>query len=409
MPRIADTDRQRRIERVWLWVKRHPDGITEQEVADYTEFERRTVNNYLNELRDVGKIDKEGTLWFPLDYEETRIRSLSLSPEEAYALYLGSRLLVKQHDKRNEPAETALLKLAEVLTADARVGHEIAQAAAELAKRPTRPGYQSVFTTLVRGYIYRKRVAIRYRPLGGRSFEALFDAYLMEPSAVGYATYAIGRSSLPDALRAYKIERIEEARLTRQSYTLPPDFPGLDILRHSWSIMMGDETAEIVLRFSPRVKERVLETQWHPSQQTSDDPEHPGFLRWQVRVADTTDMPPWIRSWGADVEVVAPPGLREDVSKEVRRMGRAYLATGQTGHPYHALYAKTAPKGEEVHLLLYHLIDVGQVALQLWSEALSADTREWLACAPGGHEDAAGRFVAFMAAPHDLGKAGPAY
>ncbi len=105
MPRIADTDRQRRIERVWLWVKRHPDGITEQEVADYTEFERRTVNNYLNELRDVGKIDKEGTLWFPLDFEETRIRSLSLSPEEAYALYLGSRLLVKQHDKRNEPAK----------------------------------------------------------------------------------------------------------------------------------------------------------------------------------------------------------------------------------------------------------------------------------------------------------------
>lgn len=409
MPRIADTDRQRRIERVWLWVKRHPNGVTEQEIADYTEFERRTVNNYLNELRDVGKIDKEGTLWFPLDYEETRIRSLSLSPEEAYALYLGSRLLVKQHDKRNEPAETALLKLAEVLTADAKVGHEIAQAAAELAKRPTRRGYQSVFTTLVRGYIYRKRVAFRYRPLGGRSFETLFDTYLMEPSAVGYATYAIGRSSLPDALRAYKIERIEEARLTRQTYTLPPDFPGLDILRHSWSIMMGDETAEIVLRFSPRVKERVLETQWHPSQQTSDDPEHPGFLRWQVCVADTTDMLPWIRSWGADVEVVGPPKLREDVSKEVRKMGRAYLATGQTGHPYHALYAKTAPKGEEVHLLLYHLIDVGQVALQLWSEALSAGTREWLACALGVGEDAAGRFVAFLAALHDLGKAGPAY
>ncbi len=407
MPRIADTDRQRRIERVWLWVKRHPDGVTEREIADYTEFERRTVNNYLNELRDVGKIDKEGTLWFPLDFEETRIRSLSLSPEEAYALYLGSRLLVKQHDKRNEPAETALLKLAEVLTADARVGHEIAQAAAELAKRPTRPGYQSVFTTLVRGYIYRKRVAIRYRPLGGRSFETLFDTYLMEPSAVGYATYAIGRSSLPDALRAYKIERIEEARLTRQSYTLPPDFPGLDILRHSWSIMMGDETAEIVLRFSPRVRERVLETQWHPSETKTEAPEKPGYLLWSAHVADTTDMLPWVRGWGADCEALAPLELREALMREAGRSAALYGVAGAQSPPAHMhLWAKANAAGE-THALLWHLIDVGQVALALWQQALAPGLRDLISDLLDLEPEEAGRLLAFWCALHDIGKASP--
>jgi len=413
VPRVTDSAKQRNVERVWLTVKRRPDGITEAEIEERTRIQRRTVNNYLNELRDEGRIEKDGTLWYPLDFEETRLRALDLTPEEAYALYLGSRLLVKQHDKRNEPAESALLKLAEALTADARIGREIAQAASELAQRPARPGYQSVFTTLVRGYIYRKRVKLRYRPLNGRSFETLFETYLMEPSAVGYATYAIGRSNLPDALRAYKIERIEDAQLTIATYSIPPDFPGLDILRHSWSIMIGDEMVEVTLRFSQRVKERVLETTWHPSQQTQDDPERPGYLRWQACVADTTDMLPWIRGWGADVEVLAPEGVREDLSKEARNMVGVYQAEVQVGvqvgHPYHALYAKTANRGESAHLLLYHLIDVGQVALRLWSDALPSSTREWLASALDVDEDAAGRFVAYLAALHDLGKAGPAY
>ena len=47
----------------------------------------------------------------------------------------------------------------------------------------------------------------------------------------------------------------------------PPDFPGLDILRNAWSIVMGEETIRVILRFSPIVKARVLETRWHPSQE----------------------------------------------------------------------------------------------------------------------------------------------
>lgn len=324
MPRVTDSTREQGIDRVWLTVKRHPNGVTEREVADFTRIERRTVNNYLNVLRDIGKVGKDGALWFAVDFDATRLRAFELTPEEAYTLYLGSRLLVKQHDKRNEPAETALLKLAEVLTADAGVGQEIAQAARELAQRPVRPEYQPIFTTMVRSYIYRKRVALRYRPLNGRAFETTFATYLLEPSAIGYATYVIGYSSLPDALRAYKLERIEDAQMLSQGYRIPADFPGLEVLRNAWSIMMGDTTVHVELRFSPRVCERVLETQWHPSQTVSDDPERPGHLRWRAAVADTTDMLPWIRGWGADCEVLGPPALRTEIERDARRLGEIY-------------------------------------------------------------------------------------
>jgi len=68
-------------------------------------------------------------LWTLLPYHRTRLRRFEISPEEAMTLYLATRLLVKQHDKRNESAETALVKLAEVLIGDTGVGQEIYQAA----------------------------------------------------------------------------------------------------------------------------------------------------------------------------------------------------------------------------------------------------------------------------------------
>jgi predicted DNA-binding transcriptional regulator YafY len=324
MPRITEQTKERQVELVWLRVKQRPHGISEQEIADATGIQRRTVNNYLNDLALEGKVEKQGRLWFLGNYEEIRSIKLEVTPEEAYTYYLGSRLFVKQHDKRNRLAEKALMQLADALAANKLVGQEIAQAARELAQRPGDPKYEKVFQKIVCGYLQRRQVAIRYKPLNGKPFDTTFNTYLMEPSAIGYATYIIGHSHLQNQRRAYKLERIEEAEILPEAYRIPDDFPGLEILRNSWSIMMGDETVEVVLRFSPQAKERVRETQWHPSQQDEPDPDKPDHLRWRVQVADTLDMEPWIRSWGADVEVISPNILREKFMGETRAMAAIY-------------------------------------------------------------------------------------
>lgn len=326
MSRITEQAKERQMELVWLRVKQRPHGIREQEIAEATGLHRRTVNNYLNELALEGKVEKQGRLWFLGDYQEIRSIKLEVTPEEAYTYYLGSRLFVKQHDKRNRLAEKALMQLADALSANKLVGQEIAQAAHELAQRPGDPKYERIFQKIVCGYLQRRRVAIRYRPLNGKPFDTTFDTYLMEPSAIGYATYIIGHSHLQDKRRAYKLERIEEAEILPESYRIPDDFPGLEILRNSWSIIMGEETVKVVLRFSPKVKERVRETQWHPSQQDDHDETKPKDdpLRWWVHVADTLDMEPWIRSWGADVEVISPKILREKLTGETRAMAAIY-------------------------------------------------------------------------------------
>ncbi len=360
MPRINDEDKRDRLERIHLLLKRNPRGLTEAEISDEVNIHRRTVNNYLQELEYQGKAFKDGIYWIPLVLKESQLRSFDLSPEEAVTLYLGARLLSKQQDKRNEPAETALLKLASVLKADAGVGAEIEQAARELAGRPIQKDYQPIFRDVVRGYIYRKKIEIAYRPLNwNKSFQTTFSTYLLEPSPIGFTTYLIGHSSIVDKWRAYKLERIESVRLTKEEYALPPDFPGLEILRNAWSIVMGEETVRVVLRFSEKVKARVLETRWHPSQQTRDDPEKPGSLLWEVQVADTLDLLPWVRGWGADCEVLEPKELRETLEKEVKKMARVYGVAA--GNSEDDLIAHVRQDGKE-QLLRTHLTEASQLA-----------------------------------------------
>lgn len=330
MAKVDNETIERSRERVFFTLRQYANGLSEAELEQLTNIQRRTLNNYLRALETEGKVYKDGIYWFALPTDELRLRQFELSPEEAMTLYLATRLLAKQHDKRNEPAETALMKLAAALTSKSIAGREIHQAAQELAERPKQPEYDEIFRAVMQGYIYRHVLHITYEPLKGRAFETDFAPYLIEPSAIGMTTYVIGQSSIVNAIRTYKLERIRAAMLTRQEYAIPREFRGLDVLKSAWSVIYGAELTTVILRFSPKVRKRVMETRWHFSEQKDDDPDYPGYLLWQAQVADTTDMLPWIRGWGSDVEVMAPRELRAELMREARRLGQLYHLAVET-------------------------------------------------------------------------------
>jgi len=324
MPRISDDDKATRRERVLMIMQRHEERLTTQEIAGYLGLERRTVDNYLYELETEGKLYKDGKYWLAFPVDAIQLRRFEPTPEEAVILYLAARLLVKQSDRRNEAAESMLYKLARILSDDIRLGDDIADAARLLAERPRSDESVDIFRAVVRAYVYRRRLQITYAPYLGQPFETVISPYLIEPSGIGYATYVIGHSSLVDTLRTYKIERIQRAQILREPYEIPTDFPGIDILRNAWVIFHGEETTHVVLRFRPDTSKRVRESNWHPSQKLVDDPSRPGYLQLHIDVADTTDLKPWIRGWGAACEVLEPVELRTEIVEEVALLARLY-------------------------------------------------------------------------------------
>ena len=323
MSRVSDLTSLERKDRV-VSLLRQEGELTVMEIATHLNLERRTTAKYLDDLEYAGKVEKEGMRWRISSLRPLIPRKLTMDAEQAVILYLAIRLFVKQSDRRIETAETLLMNLANIVTDDLGAGSYFSQAVTELGMRPEDETHHDTLRILARAMIQKRKVEIVYAPYHGREFKTILSPYLLEPSGIGFATYVIGHSSSADQLRTYKVERIQSAQLLREGFEIPETFPGLELLKNAWSIYYGDETIEVVLRFNPEVARRVQETNWRTATPPQPDPEKPNHLRLTFHVADTTDLKPWIRTWGANVEVLAPESLRDEMVGEARALGRLY-------------------------------------------------------------------------------------
>ena len=93
-------------------------------------------------------------------------------------------------------------------------------------------------------------------------------------------------------------------------------------MRRGWDIIADQPPVEVVLRFSPSVADRVVETVWHPLQRFERSPD--GTLLWRSTVSGVIEIRLWILSWGDDVEVLEPAELRTQVRGILERAAEHY-------------------------------------------------------------------------------------
>ncbi|MBD2872752.1 helix-turn-helix transcriptional regulator [Paenibacillus arenilitoris] len=98
-------------------------------------------------------------------------------------------------------------------------------------------------------------------------------------------------------------------------------------LKHSWLIDTGRAVKVRIRFFNPGpgipnfVKERVLlQGQWG----TVEDEEGGDSFLYEIDVNGTTEIKPWIRSFGSSCEVLAPPGLRQEMIEEWKEIKAYY-------------------------------------------------------------------------------------
>ncbi|MGH2536993.1 MAG: helix-turn-helix transcriptional regulator [Candidatus Promineifilaceae bacterium] len=302
----------------------HPEGLAPAEIARKLQVHRSTVGRYLPDLPAYIYIEDDGR--WRIDRQGLLV-NVRLSLHEALAVHLAARLLATRMDRQNPHAAAALRKLGVALEKLApQVSRHLLQSAGEVddAAQLHDPLYLQVLEKLTLAWAERRLVSLWHRRQPGSAVhEYLFAPYFIEPSAIGQATYVIGRRQGPDEPRTFKIERIERIELLADRYEIPADFDPGALLADAWGIWYtAGEPVEVVLRFSPRVAGRVQESQWHRSQRL--EAEADGGLRFRAWVAEPQEMMPWIRGWGAEVEVLAPAGLRQELVAEAGRLARLY-------------------------------------------------------------------------------------
>ena len=312
----------------FLLAQREP--IPQAEVARLCGVNRSTINRMLADLAEAGVpiyTDDKSSIAINREAYLTNIR---LTLDESLAVFLAARLLARYSDKPNPHAVEALLKMGLALEQGIapQIGKHITRTSEALRERraPVQHNYLKALEMLTTAWSRNLKVRIIYRPLKSKHpFEHVFAPYFLEPSAIGYGTYAIGLAEPLGKIRTRKVERIESVTLTGETFQIPPDFDPTRLLAGAWGIWFDeeDQPTPVVLRFSHNVARRVRESQWHPSEQVEKDAQT-GDLIWRAEIDEWQEIVPWIRGWGAEVEVVEPRELREELMGEAKAMAERY-------------------------------------------------------------------------------------
>ena len=93
-------------------------------------------------------------------------------------------------------------------------------------------------------------------------------------------------------------------------------------IRKHFGIMTGGETFEVCLRFSADVSPWLAEQVWHPAQHVHWEKDKTLCLTFPV--ADFREVKREILKYGAEVEVLSPEALREEVKREIDTMRDVY-------------------------------------------------------------------------------------
>lgn len=320
MSRLASrTARLREIEELLVL---HPEGMRAMELAQKLGVDRRTIYRDVDFLceQDVPVWQKDGR--FGIN-RTNYISTVNLTFHEAIALMLAGLLLARTIDERNPHATSALRKLA--LTLPRQFTPHLKRAADRVLANNQGQQQVAVLEALAEGWGTGYKVRIGYRsPRSGQLRERVIAPYALEPTPSGI--YVIGHDDWANDIRTFKLDRLETAVVTPRKFKVPEAFDLEAHLASGWRIMAGETICEVVLQFTPEVTPHIFERQWHPTQKL-ERLESGGCLL-TVSVAQPQEMQPFIRSWGAQVKVLAPEWLRDQIAAELHLASTQYKADG---------------------------------------------------------------------------------
>lgn len=310
-----------RIQQIEQVVLVHPEGLTRAELARRLGVHRSTISRDIDKLTHQLPISEDTRQRLYLD-RHAYLATTRLTMFELEALHLSTRLFAKVMKFPFPYASSALRKLAD---AQGTVSHHLADRMKSTAEEIDR------FPTVSIGPLaqYRKTVeqlgvAITdSRPVIVHHYSRAHDELrqyrlfplTLEPHPEGKAVHLLSwqLNCDPPIFRTLKIERIRSLELETPAPELRKGIPIEELerrLSRAWSIWTNDgPSTSVVLKFSPAVADRVVETLWHASQSLESHPD--GSVIWSVRVSEPKEMYPWIRGWGPDVSVIEPGWLKD--------------------------------------------------------------------------------------------------
>jgi predicted DNA-binding transcriptional regulator YafY len=177
------------------------------------------------------------------------------------------------------------------------------------------------FQTVAGALLQRQRLAIRYH---GRGNDEETQREISPQRLAHYRDnwYLDAWCHQRSGLRSFAMDRLREAKALEKR---AKDVAEKELDAHfasSYGIFAGAAKHTAVLRFTPERARWVADEQWHPQQQGRilDD----GSYELSIPYSDPRELAMDVLKHGAEVEVLAPQTLRDEVASQLRRGAELY-------------------------------------------------------------------------------------
>jgi predicted DNA-binding transcriptional regulator YafY len=235
-----------------------------------------------------------------------KLPPLIFTPEEAVALYLGTSLVGQMWGALyQEPAQGALAKLDNVLPDEQR--GEVAWAQRSMVARDLHQVDPSTLSPLLEKL---RRAARQHRQIrmlyqGGADREPVDRR--VNPYALVYRSgwwYLVGYCQLREALRTFRVDRIQQLELLSEPFQIPEDF---NVHAYLDKMFRDQPQIQACLRFTPEAAHIVRSnlTGWESCQENPD-----GSVEVVMVASDLNWLASLVLSFSTWVTVLDPPELR---------------------------------------------------------------------------------------------------
>ena len=278
------------------------------ELADKLGVSVRTLHRYIGMLDEIGipVYSERGPYGGFSLVRGYKLPPLVFTPEEAVAIYLGTSLVGQMWGQLyQEPAQGALAKLDNVLPDEQR--GEVAWAQRSMVARDlhqTDPGtFSPVLEKLRRAARQHRQIKMLYQA----SSSAEQNERQVNPYALVYRGgwwYLVGFCHLRDALRTFRVDRIQQLELLSQPFQMQEDF---DVHAYLDAMFADQPQIRAHLRFTPEAAHiaRTNLTGWESCQENPD-----GSVDVIMLATDLNWLASFVLSFSTWVTVTEPPELR---------------------------------------------------------------------------------------------------
>lgn len=248
------------------------------------------------------------------------IKNQPINQEELNLIY-DALILLKRFD--GVPQFEWLNDLEKRLYTTSKLGDSL-DSVVSFQHNPYLKGMDLYYKPIFNAIVNKRVIEIIYHPFGRDARTVIVTPYHLKQ--YNNRWFLIGKHKDKGYLSNFAIDRIEGVKETSKPYIIQPE--GIDFKEYFSDIVgvsrSNAPVEEVILKVSDKAIGYIVTKPLHESQSAVTTPLEDGYWKITLKVQNNYELRSLLRSFGAQIEVIAPESLRQMMKETAETVSQIY-------------------------------------------------------------------------------------